>query len=473
MATEDKPPDKFNDKYYTCHPKNKCATVVCIICENVYHQSDFRKYNSGKFISEVFVICPDHEDLNLTSNQDEQNLNDTAKKIIAGLKMRQTTQIREELLTDLTNKSIDLHNNTTILDSDAEYEILKTENLLLKQLNKEINEKNVILKELIEKQKQNEKLLDEKQVLKQNGNMSFGSKTFASVINNRPIKKRVPKIIVKPASNADINQNKDIKKDVTQILINSKNILTKNVYTKNNEIIINCTNSDSAGEAEKVLKQALNKNCVVKTEQLNTPKVKIVGIDNSTNMNLEKIEEDINLRNFNDQEIQGKVLHMYKTAVNKTTSVIMEVTPELYKQIRENKNRILVGYQSCKVYDIINVKPCYKCGRFGHNGFKCTNDSVCLNCAENHKTQECQNVSKKCPNCTFSNNNYNTEYDTNHSANDTTKCEILKTKIKKFINTTDYPIPPAIPTWSNIEKKKDGENKQQISAIPTQEDKAT
>ena len=40
------------------------------------------------------------------------------------------------------------------------------------------------------------------------------------------------------------------------------------------------------------------------------------------------------------------------------------------------------------------------------------------------------------------NKKFNTKYDTNHSAIDSHLYEVLKNKIKKYIESTDYPIQP-------------------------------
>ena len=55
----------------------------------------------------------------------------------------------------------------------------------------------------------------------------------------------------------------------------------------------------------------------------------------------------------------------------------MEITAEMHKHIKENKDRLFVGYQNCEVYDVKNVKPCYKCGSLGHNGQMCRNNPTC------------------------------------------------------------------------------------------------
>ena len=57
-------------------------------------------------------------------------------------------------------------------------------------------------------------------------------------------------------------------------------------------------------------------------------------------------------------------------------------------------------------------------------------------------TSKCIREIIKCPNCIFSNEKFETNYNTNHCAIDTDLCEILKSKIKKYIEMTDYPVQP-------------------------------
>ena len=51
-------------------------------------------------------------------------------------------------------------------------------------------------------------------------------------------------------------------------------------------------NIESVTAAEKVLKRKLPK-CDIAAEKLNNPKIKIVGIDNYTKMDIQEIETDI------------------------------------------------------------------------------------------------------------------------------------------------------------------------------------
>ena len=93
------------------------------------------------------------------------------------------------------------------------------------------------------------------------------------------------------------------------------------------------------------------------------------------------------------------------------------------------------------MYDEINLKPYFNCGRYGHSGHKCRNEKICSKCSESHNTINCNKTTKLCcVNCVFQNNKFKTNYDVKHEANDSHCCLVLKNKIKKYIETTDYPM---------------------------------
>ena len=144
----------------------------------------------------------------------------------------------------------------------------------------------------------------------------------------------------------------------------------------------------------------------------------------------------------------------------------MEITAEIHKHIKENKDRVFVGYQNCKVYYIRNVKPCYRCGRLGHNGQRCKNSPACLKCAGTHLTEKCTSEKKCCVNCSFSNNTFGNNYDTNQVTTDRQECKILNAKVNKAINTTEYIIKPDLPRYlgkvDNFKKRT-----QEITDSPT------
>lgn len=53
----------------------------------------------------------------------------------------------------------------------------------------------------------------------------------------------------------------------------------------------------------------------------------------------------------------------------------------------------------CKYYMPI-LRQCYNCQKFGHLANQCkTKSSVCVNCSQNHRKDDCSSIIKKCANC--------------------------------------------------------------------------
>ena len=102
-----------------------------------------------------------------------------------------------------------------------------------------------------------------------------------------------------------------------------------------------------------------------------------------------EIELDINERNFSNIEDKCKLLHLYNNTRTKRKCARIEVTSSIYKHIKENKNRLFIGHESCGVFDIINTIPCNKCARFGHSSKKCENQVTCNKCADAHSPSKC------------------------------------------------------------------------------------
>ena len=47
---------------------------------------------------------------------------------------------------------------------------------------------------------------------------------------------------------------------------------------------------------------------------------------------------------------------MYSTQRSNLQSVILEVPGDIYKNIRENNNKVFVGFQSCRVLIVLSAK---------------------------------------------------------------------------------------------------------------------
>lgn len=292
----------------------------------------------------------------------------------------------------------------------------------MKQLNTELQEKNALLKELLEKEKQYPNKI-----------------SYADATRNT----QKPKMFLKPSPKVVVKrkdkQNKtgaSIEKYLKHYLTKEKSIQTKNIYFKNeDEAIIRCMNIDSALETEKILSRKIGQYFKVEKETIQKPRLKVVGIDKTIKTSLKEFETDINERNFKNSSTKCTALHTFRNSYKDTQSVVIEVSSEIYKTTKENKSKIFVRFQSCRVCDDINVKPCYNCCKFGHNASKCHNNSVCIKCSGQHKSIDCKNNQfQNCANYLYSNSQYKTNYNVNHVATDYEKCEVLKKRIKQAID---------------------------------------
>lgn len=435
---------------YKCHSNKKVAHVVCIICDNAYHISDFNRLKNTSFVSEKLVICPEHKQDELTSNLDEdtniQFLNKTARYVIAQIKLQALTKAKSDLQQSILENSVTNCDslNKTILDgeNDDVLNAIKTENQLLRDLNAEIKDKNLILKELIEKFKADIPTT-----------LSYAS-AINNVKNNSQLSRsktiQVPNLIIKAKKQANAKQTyvKVVQNLQNKIILPIDRVINK----MDGSVTVKCKNLDDVECAKTNLINHIGKSYDIEVEKLSNPRLKIVGLENK--MNQTELQNDLWERNFSEIDGSCEVIHIFEATKNKNKSAIISVTPKLYAKIRQNNYKVFIGHQCCQAYDDINISPCTKCGRTGHSANKCLNTLTCLKCSGNHLTNDCKSQNLKCSNCIYSNEKYNTKFDAHHAAYDDVSCHILKNKINKIIATTDYPLSPKIYQIKTVFEKK-------------------
>ena len=108
--TRNIPPDKL--VIQTCY--NRILTAgVCIICKKLYHGSSYSALTEKIYITNTLFICPDHENINLTSNQNEDSasISEKARIIIAQIKCIEKCKIKQDILNEITNMAQKGSNN--------------------------------------------------------------------------------------------------------------------------------------------------------------------------------------------------------------------------------------------------------------------------------------------------------------------------------------------------------------------------
>ena len=177
------PPDGSSNKTYKCCNKT-----------NVGH---FKPINGAKRISDTFIICDQHTNLDLTSKFDHVLVTTEVRTIIAKIKLEVRNLVKQDLLEEIHEETQKALNKTIVDKNDGMEEHLLIETTLLKKLNEEIIDNNFILKQLNEELTNKNNLFIQK--LNKNGNnLQIPNRTYAQILTNaKPKPKRVPKIVIK------------------------------------------------------------------------------------------------------------------------------------------------------------------------------------------------------------------------------------------------------------------------------------
>lgn len=374
-----------------CKKPAVSATVKCSICNSIYHKS-----------------CSRAKGFKFTNyDEDEINCDCTASM----------DSPREINLTDLifTLKSIEHKIDLMRIDMN----LLKSENNELKEIISELkNARENSGNEIVQSDKTETKT------------------SYANILkkNNNDI------ILVKPADDAqasDMTHN-EITKAIDPGKMGIRIEKVKNI--SKGGIIINCADSESKGKLiDKVQEEFGNR------YKIETPKAKYprIIIKNAELQFIDKPDNDIisNLLEQNDINLETtdkmKLIKKYKnTRRTNSGNIIIETHPEVFDKII-NLQKLNVGWRECQIEEYFNVLRCFTCGDYNHLARNCNGEAACLNCAQNHKTVECNSDAFKCINCVKAINKLKIRIDCNHSALDK-ECPCYKRVVERNASKISY-----------------------------------
>lgn len=125
-------------------------------------------------------------------------------------------------------------------------------------------------------------------------------------------------------------------------------------------------------------------------------------------------------------EVIEKLNHMIQTDIQISTSrIIQKSNSNMYQMVIQledsaaktllMKNKILLGFNVCRIEPYRPIIRCSKCQGYGHTPQTCRGKHICMYCRRLHKTETCQYKDQedkhKCANC------IHTEHDFPHSSN--------------------------------------------------------
>lgn len=301
------------------------------------------------------------------------------------------------------------------------------------------------LRELVSKMSTMDKKINDMCEKMDNRMESINQTSYASVLANKSRLDKTNKscvshektLIIKPKK----NQNKDAcVKEVKQKL-NPAAIGAPIKFFSTTSTGCVVIKSDNVNNLEKLNDQArtmLSESYNIELKEQFNPRLKIIGLPKEYKDGKE-LMYDLKLLNskiiFDTDQL--KITYTYQSKKSKKWNVYVETTGETFRRL-VNTNLDL-GWSSCKVLEDLNIKKCFNCGSFGHKESQCNSVKICTYCAtDGHDRFNCNRHQKKCVNCQYANNKYNSTYKTDHDSEDERECAILAKRCRLARERINY-----------------------------------
>ncbi|CAH1991997.1 unnamed protein product [Acanthoscelides obtectus] len=241
------------------------------------------------------------------------------------------------------------------------------------------------------------------------------------------VKNNIVNVLVKPKNAGQSNTETKLKIHQAVNPVDSSIRFSQVKHVKDGGLLIKCNSFTDAEKLMSLASQHLSDEYEVREIKRNNPRLKIVGISES--MSLDELHSNLIAQNIvlkNSSEC--KVLKLWPTKKSPGVfQAIVDVDNTTYLKLLE-RGHVLVNFDSCKVYDAVDLKVCFKCCGLNHYAKFCKSDrQVCVKCSQPHMISECSEQVLKCNNCV------NARYpDVHHAAWDSSKCKFYKDKLIEY-----------------------------------------
>lgn len=238
-----------------------------------------------------------------------------------------------------------------------------------------------------------------------------------------------PVVVIAPKDyNQQCNKTKDDIKDKMNPVNKQINGIRK---AAKGAIIIECNDDETSENFKQEAVNSLGDKYKIQVPKRRNPKLKICGLSDKLSDD-EIIDYLIKQNKFLKAEDELKVLktiEVKKSDRDITYQAIIETNPDGYNKIME-ANKLYIKWDSCKVYEHINIFRCHKCLGFNHHQNECKNKLACKFCAGEHVSSECKSDKRECVNCLWHVKNLNLKLDVNHGPF-SKECAVLDRKYQQ------------------------------------------
>jgi hypothetical protein len=240
-----------------------------------------------------------------------------------------------------------------------------------------------------------------------------------------------PLMVIKPK---DVNQKSDETKKIIKEKINPAEIPVNTIkVVSNGSVLIQCNDRNKIDECKKSLEQQLGDEYEVSLSKQRQPAFKIVGLT-------ELLSPELLITRVKSQNkfLPSDAIFSVTELKKKDNKIFasMRCDPVVFKAIMDN-GRLLVGWDSCRVYEHFSVLRCFNCCGYHHTAKECTQAMACPKCAGDHKSMDCTSEKLVCANCVAANKTMNLALCTNHACW-SRDCHVYKRKVLSESRKIDY-----------------------------------
>lgn len=242
----------------------------------------------------------------------------------------------------------------------------------------------------------------------------------------------VPKIPDQTAQEAN--------KMVIEKAVVDHHIPLKETFTnKSGDFVLVCESAERRDELKTLVQTAKG------DIALNTPKAKehsitIVGMSREYTTDEIKrliVQQNVLIKRFTEVNNLDEHLKVHSVKPTRNNGEIYQafasVSQILRDGFRKAKDKIIIGVNSCKIYDRTQTKRCNNCQKFGHFMANCPTPGSpsCGKCGESHPTNECTSEERGCINCKRNSMEYSSHSAFYHKCPSLLKFEKLLEDAKK------------------------------------------
>lgn len=233
--------------------------------------------------------------------------------------------------------------------------------------------------------------------------------------------------------------------------------VSKSTLTKDGTGIIMFPDADSMKKAEEAISkepemsQSYTIKADLKERAILYPKMKLLDINSTVYKKDDKdtllksiLNKNSNINNLvKSENCVLEVIYIEEDQDTGYGSAIIKVDPKIRDLIIKNKRTVYLDMSSIHVKDQVHLIQCFACQKFSHKkGSKYCEigeDNVCLYCAKNHRSKDCQSkrdpTKHKCSNCSKSKIQSIRSKAVGHTT--TSKaCPIVQREVETLVNRT-------------------------------------